>query len=124
MTKYLLLFFSTIIGAWLLYDGAFALITGSYTTPASGAYAGQLGPWSHLLITVGINPLSLAIKLLHILLGASWMLFGILFLLKPCLGRLPLLATAILSLWYAPFGTVIGLFVAIILLYTQKRSAM
>jgi hypothetical protein len=123
MIKYFLLLVSTIIGAWLLYDGTLALITGSYTTPTSGAYAGQLGPWSQILIAIGINPLSVPIKLLHILLGASWLLFGLLFMSKPSFARAPLLATAVLSLWYAPFGTAIGLLVALTLLYSQRRVA-
>jgi hypothetical protein len=49
MTRTAILAVSLVMGAWLLFDGFRALATGHYTTPASGPYAGQLGPWSRLV---------------------------------------------------------------------------
>ena len=49
---------------WMLFDGTRALIVGDYVTPASGEYAGQLGPWSNLVKADGIEPLSTLMKLI------------------------------------------------------------
>jgi hypothetical protein len=112
-----------IIGVWLLFDGARALATGNYTTPQSGAHAGQLGPWSNLLSATGINPLGIGVKLLHVALGLSWVLCGVWFLRSTGSGWWPLMLTALLSLWYLPFGTVAALIVGGMLLVPSIRHA-
>jgi hypothetical protein len=38
------------------------LVTGSYTVPAIGAHAGQLGPWAKLVSAIGIEPQSNEMK--------------------------------------------------------------
>ena len=53
MVKYVIVIIALLVGSWLLTDGARALATGSYTTPSSGAYAGQFGPWSKVVASVG-----------------------------------------------------------------------
>jgi len=70
---------ATLVGLWLTFDGSLAMVTGNYVTPKSGAYAGQLGPWSHLIKAIGLDPVSLPIKLLHIVSGMA-LLVGVVLL--------------------------------------------
>lgn len=123
MAKYVIVIVASLIGGWLLLDGTRALVTGSYTTPNSGAYAGQLGPWAKVVTSVGLDPAGLVLKLMHIVLGISWLVFGFLAFRGVSFAGLPLLSTAILSLWYLPFGTVAGVVVAISLLLPSMRFA-
>ena len=97
------------VGLWLAYDGARALILGDYTTPSSGRFAGQLGPWAGLFEGLGINPRSTAVKALHVLYGALYSLAGLAWLMVGERLRRPLALLAVLGLWYLPFGTLINL---------------
>jgi hypothetical protein len=98
-----------ILGGWLTFDGGRAVLVGDYVTAQSGPQAGQLGPWSKLVAAVGLDPRSVAVKLAHIILGLLWLGATGCFV-----ARLPwawgvLVGCAIASLWYLPFGTVIGI---------------
>ena len=106
-----------LLGGWLLFDGCHAWITGSFVTASAGPYAGQLGPWAMLPAALGIPPLSPAIRLLHIALGAGWLLAAV---RTP--RRRPLTGLALASLWYLPFGTAIGLGVIGLLLRNKHVS--
>lgn len=121
MLRYSIICVALIIGAWLLFDGLRALVAGSYTTPSSGEYAGQLGPWSWLVAKAGLNPTGLVIKLAHVVLGLSWIISGLLIFRSVSLAWWPLFLTALLSLWYLPFGTIAGLIVAGVLLLPSMR---
>lgn len=121
MVRYTILFVALLIGSWLAFDGARAFLSGSYTTPGSGAYAGQLGPWAKLVSMLGLNPTGFALKLAHVALGICWLVFGLLFFLGAASAWWPLLLTAVLSLWYLPFGTVAGCLVAGLLLLPAIR---
>ncbi len=39
---------------YMAFDGSRALLVGTYITPQSGPFAGQLGPWSSLVANLGI----------------------------------------------------------------------
>ncbi len=97
-----------ILGGWLAFDGVRALVVGDYVTPRSGTYAGQLGPWSRVAAAVGVNPRGTPMKCVHVMLGLSWL--AACGALLAGAGRAPsaLLACSVASLWYLPFGTVIG----------------
>lgn len=123
MARYVIVVVALIVGGWMFFDGARALVTGSYTTPGSGAYAGQLGPWARLVESAGLDPRGLALKLAHVILGASWLAFGLLVFRGVSFAWWFLLATAILSLWYLPFGTIAGAVVVVALLLPSIRSA-
>lgn len=103
--------------------GARAPATGSYTTPSSGADAGQLGPWSKLVANAGLRPNGLMLKLTPIILGASWLLFGFLWFRGVSFAWWPLLLTTMLSLWFLPFGTIAGAVVGLLLLLPAVRPA-
>lgn len=122
MLRYSIICIALIIGGWLLFDGFRALVTGSYTTPNSGNYAGQLGPWSWLVAKAGLDPTGLIVKLAHVVLGLSWIVCGLLLYRSVSLAWWPLFVTAILSLWYLPFGTIAGLTVAGLLLLPLLRQ--
>jgi hypothetical protein len=90
-------------------DGTRAFVVGDYVTPRTGPYAGKLGPWANLVSAAGINPRSPAMKAAHVVLGIGWLAAAACFA-----ARLPWAGWAIAgcgaaSLWYLPFGTVIGI---------------
>jgi hypothetical protein len=120
MIRYAILLVAVIIGGWLLFDGTRAMATGSYTTPRSGAHAGQLGPWAKVVRSVGLQPTGPTLKLIHVVLGGSWLLFGVLVFRGASSAWWPLLVTALLSLWYLPFGTIAGVVVVGLLLYNER----
>jgi hypothetical protein len=96
-------------GAWMAFDGTRALVVGDYVTPSTGAYAGQLGPWSYVVKAVGIPPRSKAMKLAFVAYGAAWLTiaFGVA-TRSPWAWRAMLIA-AIATLWYLPVGTIFGI---------------
>jgi hypothetical protein len=97
-----------VVGGWLAFDGAHALLTGDYVTPRSGAHAGRLGPWAALVSAVGIEPRSTLMKSLHLTLGCAWLLATAAFVLRLPRSWHAMLACAVLGLWYLPFGTLLG----------------
>lgn len=106
---------------WMLADGLRALTIGDYFTPASGEYAGQLGPWTLLVQALGIEPRSTFMKLVFVVYGIAALIAvaGFAFL-KSTLGRNALIATALLGLWYLPIGTAANV-VALILLFLKRN---
>lgn len=110
-----------LLGGWLCFDGLRALLTGSYTTPGSGPHAGQLGPWATLIVGLGLDPSSFAIKCLHLGLGAAWLFTAVMEVIRRS-SRRWWVGCAVASLWYAPFGTIIGLTVLVLVLVFQRRG--
>jgi hypothetical protein len=109
-------------GGWLAFDGSRALIVGDYVTPGSGQYAGQLGPWSKLVSAIGIEPRSTMMKSIHVGLGALWLVTTVCFALRMPWAWSGMLACAVLSLWYLPFGTLFGVIQIILLLLPAVRG--
>lgn len=105
---------SLALGAWMLFDGARALRTGEYTTPRRGPYAGQLGPWAAVVMRIGIDPRSTAMKILFVMSGFAWLAvaaglaFGTAGIFQIAI------ALAIATLWYVPIGSVIALLVLVL----------
>ena len=104
-----------VLGIWMLVDGARALTVGDYVTPRSGEYAGRLGPWATLVSAMGLDPRSTVVKAVHVGLGLFWIASVPMFLFVPGWGAWALRAAAALSLWYLPFGTLIGTLVLVLL---------
>ena len=109
-------------GGWLALDGSRALIVGDYVTPGSGPYAGQLGPWSKLVSAIGIDPRSTLMKSVHVGLGALWIVMTVAFMLRMPWAWSGMLACAVLSLWYLPFGTLFGVIQIVLLLLPAVRG--
>ena len=108
-----------LIGGWLVYDGMRAFQKGDYTTPSSGTHAGQLGPWAKLVAFVGIDPRGAPMKTVHVLLGVSWLVSALLFVVKTPLGWIALVVNSVCSLWYLPIGTLLAV-VELALLFTSQ----
>jgi hypothetical protein len=106
----------------LLIDGTHAFVVGDYFTPNSGPHAGQLGPWSKIVTTLGFEPRSAFIKSLHVILGICWLTSLICFSLNLPVGRWMLLFCAVCSLWHFPVGTMISIVVIGFLLKSLMAS--
>ncbi len=106
---------------WLAFDGAHALVTGDYVTPRSGPHAGQLGPWSKLFAAMGLDPRSLLVKWVHLVIGTAWLGAIVSFALRARRAWGAMLIGAIAGLWYLPFGTLISLIVIALLMLPAVR---
>lgn len=113
---------AVVLGGWLAFDGARALVIGDYVTPSSGRFAGQLGPWSKLVTAVGLAPRSTAVKLLHVVVGIAWLAAIACFVMQVPGARWAMLACAVASLWYLPFGTLIAVVEIALLLWSPLRG--
>jgi len=117
LRHWIILFLFVMNAGWMLSDGARALILGDFFTPASGEYAGQLGPWSQLVQAIGIDPRSSLMKTIFLVYGSVSLIIALLFALRIPRARLAMILVAILGLWYLPFGTVTNVIVLTILLF-------
>lgn len=70
-TGWLVVLLALIEGGWLGFDGGHAVVTGDYVTPSSGRHAGQLDPWSKLVVGIGIEPGSTLMKTIPLALGLA-----------------------------------------------------
>ena len=106
---------------WMAFDGTRALIVGDYVTPSSGPRQGQLGPWSRVVSTVGLNPRGTPVKLGIAVYGIAWLLLAAAFARGAAWSWAAMLAAAIGALWYAPVGTVLSLVQIATLLASRAR---
>jgi hypothetical protein len=120
--KWAVLAVALIQGGWLSFDGTRALIVGDYVTPTSGPRAGQLGPWSRVVLALGFEPRGKFIKCLHVVLGIAWLAALVVFVTRPATGWWILLCCSVASLWYLPMGTILSAAVIVLLLTPQIRS--
>jgi lysylphosphatidylglycerol synthetase-like protein (DUF2156 family) len=111
-----------LLGGWLAFDGVRALTVGDYITPASGAHAGQLGPWSRLVAAIGIEPRSPLMKAVHVALGLLWLVAVAGFAARVSWAWWAVLACAMASFWYLPIGTGIGIIELILLVLPSLRE--
>jgi hypothetical protein len=91
---------------YMAFDGGRALIKGDYIRPASGNYAGQLGPWTKLVSKVGIHPESNAMKTIFLLWGMAGLFITTCYAFNARGAAGWLLALNVLSLWYLFAGTI------------------
>ena len=109
-------------GGWFVFDGCRALIVGDYVTPGSGQYAGQLGPWARLVSAIGLEPRSMLMKSIHVGLGVAWLVTTICFMMRMPWAWSGMMACAVLSLWYLPFGTLFSVVQIVLLLMPSVRG--
>jgi len=109
LVRIVVLALGLIEGAWMTFDGTRALSVGDYVTPSSGAHAGELGPWHHIVSAVGIPPRSTAMKLIFVAYGIGWLVITSACALGAAWGWLEMLVASVATLWYLPVGTVFGL---------------
>lgn len=113
---------AVIEAGWLAIDGGRAFVVGEYIIPKSGPYADQLGPWSTVVSAVGIEPRSVLMKSIHVGLGSAWLLIAAGYVLGLPWAWCGMLAGAVLSLWYLPFGTLLSLIQIVLLMLPQVRG--
>jgi hypothetical protein len=106
---------------WMAFDGSRALTLGDYITPKSGAYAGQLGPWSKIVEAIGIAPRSTLMKSIFAVYGFAWLAIIICFILRMEWAWWAMLVAAIGSLWFAPIGTFFSAVQIVLLLLPAVR---
>lgn len=99
---------AVLLGAWMLFDGARALVVGDYVTPTTGRYAGQLGPWADVLAAAGIAPRAPETMAAFVVLGVAWLSAALAHASRARHAGLALATLAVLSLWYLPSGTLIA----------------
>jgi hypothetical protein len=109
-------------GAWMTFDGTRALTVGDYITPSSGAHAGQLGPWSRVVSTVGIPPRSTVMKLIFVVYGLSWAIIALGLAFQSGWALPAMLIAAIATLWYLPVGTIFGVLQLVGLIWLRRSA--
>ena len=97
-------------------------MTSTYVTPDSGQYAGQLGPWSQLVSAVGIEPRSTLMKLIHLVLGTTWVVMIVCFVRCSSRTWWGMIFCAVAGLWYLPFGTMLSLLQILLLMLPAMRK--
>jgi|SRR5580698_6864259 hypothetical protein len=113
--SYLVSFLILAGSGYMIFDGVHAFTTGDYVTPRSGAYAGQLGPWSKVVRAIGLDPRSNLMKGIFIFQGAATLALLACFWLRFKWGKTALKIAAVAELWYLPMGTINGVLVLILL---------
>jgi hypothetical protein len=108
---------------WMAFDGTRALIAGDYVTPKSGAYAGQLGPWSKLVEAIGVPPRSTLMKSTFVIYGVAWLAIIVCFIFRLPWAWTAMLIAAIGALWYLPIGTFFSTMQIVLLLLPQVRGS-
>jgi hypothetical protein len=120
--RVLVLILGLVEGIWMTFDGTRALIVGDYVTPSSGAHAGELGPWNHVVKALGIPPRSTAMKLIFVAYGLTWLLVTIAFAFHAPWAWPAMLIAAFATLWYLPVGTVFGILQIIALIWLRRST--
>lgn len=110
------------VAGFFVVDGTIAFVKGDYITPKSGEYAGQLGPWSKVVSAIGIEPRSSLMKTIFVIYGLLWLATIICYLFKLPWAPTAMLVFAIGSLWYLPFGTLLGIVQIILLLVLKFKT--
>jgi hypothetical protein len=111
-----------LLGGYMLADGIRALAVGDYFTPGSGEHAGELGPWSGLVASVGVDPRSTGMKVAFVAFGAAWLAGLVAFVRRVPRAARFLAVLGLATIWYLPFGTLLGLLVAVLARRTETRA--
>lgn len=93
----------------MAFDGMQALFTGHLVTPSSGAHAGELGPWRHVVQLAGIDPGGITMQVVFAAYGVMWLLIVIGFALRRPWGWPAMVTAAGGALWFLPVGTLLSL---------------
>lgn len=119
--KWIIICVAVINFGFMAYDGIRALAIGDYVRPTEGEFAGQLGPWSHIVETIGIDPESNLMKGIFVLWGIAGLTAAFGFALDRSWSWKAMLMMSIASLWYLVPGTVLSALQLVLLLVPQVR---
>jgi hypothetical protein len=103
--KWIIILLAVLNFGFMVFDGSRALATGDYIRPKAGQHAGQLGPWSKAVSTIGINPEGTPMKVIFVLWGLAGLYITYAFLQNKPWAWQAMLVFNIASLWYAMMGT-------------------
>ncbi len=120
--KWVVAVLAVVVAGWFAFDGIRALVAGDYVTPRSGEYSGRLGPWSRVVESVGIEPRSTLMKLIFTVYGLAWIFVIGAFSFGREWAWTAMLIAAVGSLWYLPFGTLLGSIQIVLLLLPAVRK--
>jgi len=121
--KLVVLAAALLTAGWWAFDGAHALLTGDLVTPESGRFEGQYGPWSKVVSALGVNPRSTLMHAAFLILGVVWLAILTAWMFGVRGAWWAVLGFAFFSLWYLPFGTVLGLVqIALLIAFRSKLS--
>lgn len=120
--KWCIIILAVLQFGFMAFDGSRALIKGDYIRPKTGTYAGQLGPWSKLVSSVGINPEGTLMKVIFVVWGLAGLWFTYRFARNPVAGWNGLLVMDITTLWYLGMGTISSVIQLVLLLLIRARS--
>jgi hypothetical protein len=123
MARWIILMLALSMGGWMAFDGVRALLVGNYITPKTGARAGQLGPWSHIVSAIGIEPRSSLMKCIFVAYGLAWLAMLASFALGARGAGRAMLVLALASLWYVPLGTVFSIVIILLLLVPAAHAS-
>lgn len=120
--KWIIIIITVLNFGYMNFDGARGLIVGDYVRPASGEYAGQLGPWTEIVSAVGIKPESTLMKWIFLIWGAIGLILAVSFAMDIRKAAVALLIISALTVWYLVPGTIISLLSVILLSVYLKQS--
>jgi hypothetical protein len=112
--KRLVALLGLINGAWMLTDGIYVMIKGKYIGPE------KPGPWASLIGLTDIDVFSLGP--VFVLFGLAWLNFTVAFLMDAAWARNFGIVVAFLTLWYLPFGTLISIFLLVVLVIFYRGT--
>lgn len=114
--KVIIILLSLLNAGYMAFDGGRALILGDYIRPKDGAYAGQLGPWTKIVSSISIDPMSTVMKSIFLLIGIYGIVATLCFAFNIASGWKMLLVFCILSIWNLMSGTMSSLLVIVLLI--------
>ena len=106
---------------FMTFDGTRGLTIGDYVRPRSGEFAGQLGPWTKIVKSVGIDPESTLMKVIFLIWGLFGLTITVCFFMNLDWSWKAMLFINICTLWYLVPGT--GLSALQIVLLILRRFA-
>ena len=115
IVKVLAAFLGLLNGGWMVFDGFHVLIKGKYFGP-------ELGPWSAVVSSLGIDPLK--IGPVSVIIGFIWLIFTAGELFNQNWAWLIGIVALIITLWYFPVGTFLSILIFILLIVFRKQFIM
>ena len=104
---------------WMLFDGARRLLVGDYVR-----INGQLGPWTHVVSAVGLEPMGLAVAVLFIACGVARAAATVVLLARSPWAWQAMMASSIAILWYLPIGTASAMLTIVLLLLAATQRVL
>lgn len=114
--KWIIIAAAVVNFGFMVFDGTRGLTKGDYMRPKKGQYAGQLGPWSKVVKTLGLDPESTLMKMIFVGWGIIGLMVTFCFAIDLGWAWKGMLFVNIGSLWYLMPGTVLSISQIILLI--------